>query len=313
MTTRGIAPNVGATLRKGVELELAFTDLLTNGQGVGRAGGLVLFCFGPLPQERARVRVTEVKQRYAVADLVEILQKSPARAQPFCPVFGACGGCQVQHLDYAAQLQWKRNVVRDALARIGALGSVEVRATIGMAHPRAYRNKMSLVVDHRYDPPAIGFYRQRSHEIVPIDACPIVTPQLNADLSRLDLARRAAPVSAMLRDARHLVARSAERDQEKSLDHYHGAAIGERRERRRRCCFASFPGLWALPTLSILRASMQSWAGVIARSAAKWRLRKRSAAWFIAFRLARSFRSTLKSSDAFSSTSSRGCSLPSAS
>ncbi len=209
MTTRGIAPNVGATLRKGVELELAFTDLLTNGQGVGRAGGLVLFCFGPLPQERARVRVTEVKQRYAVADLVEILQKSPARAQPFCPVFGACGGCQVQHLDYAAQLQWKRNVVRDALARIGALGSVEVRATIGMAHPRAYRNKMSLVVDHRYDPPAIGFYRQRSHEIVPIDACPIVTPQLNADLSRLDLARRAAPVSAMLRDARHLVARSA--------------------------------------------------------------------------------------------------------
>ncbi len=209
MTTRGIAPNDGATLRKGVELELAFTDLLSNGQGVGRAGGLVLFCFGPLPQERARVRVTEVKQRYAVAELVEILQESPTRARPFCPVFGACGGCQVQHLNYAAQLQWKRNVVRDALERIGGLGSVEVCDTIGMTHPRAYRNKMSLVVDHRDDPPAVGFYRQRSHEVVPIDACPIVTPQLNADLGRLDLARRTAPVSAMLRDARHLVARSA--------------------------------------------------------------------------------------------------------
>ena len=209
MTTRGIAPNDGATLRKGVELELAFTDLLSNGQGVGRTGGLVLFCFGPLPQERARVRVTEVKQRYAVAELVEILQESPTRARPFCPVFGACGGCQVQHLNYAAQLQWKRNVVRDALERIGGLSSVEVCDTIGMTHPRAYRNKMSLVVDHRDDPPAVGFYRQRSHEVVPIDACPIVTPQLNADLGRLDLARRTAPVSAMLRDARHLVARSA--------------------------------------------------------------------------------------------------------
>lgn len=209
MTTRDTAPNDGTTLRKGVELELAFTDLLTNGQAVGRAGELVLFCFGPLPQERARVRITEVKQRYAVAELIEILQESSDRARPFCPVFGTCGGCQVQHLSYAAQLRWKRNVVRDALERIGGFDNVEVRETIGMAQPRAYRNKMSLVVDRHSDPPGIGFYRQRSHEIVPIDGCPIVTPKLNADLARLDLARRTAPVSSMLRDARHLVARSA--------------------------------------------------------------------------------------------------------
>ncbi len=196
-------------LEKGVELELTFTDLLSNGQGVGRAGELVLFCFGPLPQERARVRIIEVKQRYAVADLIEILQESPDRTRPFCPVFGICGGCQLQHLSYAAQLQWKRNVVREALQRIGGFAQVEVRETIGMTQPRAYRNKMSLVVDHNSDPPAIGFYRQRSHHIVPLDACPIVTPKLNADLGRLDLIRRAAPVSSMLRDARHLIARSA--------------------------------------------------------------------------------------------------------
>ena len=59
-----------------------------------------------------------------------------------------------------------------------------VRETIGMNEPRAYRNKMALVVDQRRDPPALGFYRQRTHDVVPIDACPIVTPQLDAPISR---------------------------------------------------------------------------------------------------------------------------------
>ena len=101
----------------GDELEIEFTDVLANGQGVGRASGIVVFCFGPLPRERARVRIAEVKQRYAVAEMLELLVESPERAVPFCPVFGTCGGCQLQHLAYAAQLKWKRDVVRNALAR----------------------------------------------------------------------------------------------------------------------------------------------------------------------------------------------------
>ncbi len=209
MTTKETAPNPSATLRKGVELELAFTDLLANGQGVGRADGIVVFCFGPLPGELARVRVTEVKQRYAVAQPLAILRESPMRAQPFCPVFGACGGCQLQHLAYPAQLEWKRTVVQETLQRIGGFTSAQVHQTIGMAQPRAYRNKMSLVVDRRERPAALGFYRQRSHDVVPIDACPIVTPKLNADLGRLDALRRTPEMSAMLEEARHLVARSA--------------------------------------------------------------------------------------------------------
>ncbi|MGA8575110.1 MAG: 23S rRNA (uracil(1939)-C(5))-methyltransferase RlmD [Candidatus Cybelea sp.] len=197
------------TLRKGVELELAFTDLLANGQGVGRAGGMVVFCFGPLPGERARVRVIDVKARYAVADCLDVLAESPVRTEPFCAVFGTCGGCQLQHLDYAAQLEWKRSVVRGALQRIGGLTDVEVPATIGMLQPRAYRNKMSLVVDNRGSLPSLGFYRQRSHEIVPIDSCPIVAPKLDADLARLNALRRDAAVEAVLRDARHLVGRAS--------------------------------------------------------------------------------------------------------
>ncbi len=210
MTSSETALNSGAPLRSGAELELAFTDLLANGQGVARAGALVVFCFGPLPGEVARLRITEVKQRYAVAEALAILREAPERARPFCPVFGTCGGCQLQHLGYPAQLQWKRKVVVDALERIGGSAGVDVRPTIGMAQPRAYRNKMSLVVEHRTTPPAVGFYRQRSHDVVPIDACPIVTPKLDADLRRLAALRENAAVSDMLGDARHLVARSAD-------------------------------------------------------------------------------------------------------
>lgn len=209
MTTRGTAPNRTPALSKGAVLELAFTDLLPNGQGVGRAEGMVVFSFGPLPGERARVRVIEVKQRYAVATALEVLSESPDRAVPFCPVFGACGGCQLQHVRYAAQLQWKRAVVREALARIGGLSGAHVDATVGMRDPRAYRNKISLVVDHGENPPAVGFYRQRSHDVVPIAACPVVRPALNAGLARLAQLRNEPAVTAMLHEARHLVARNA--------------------------------------------------------------------------------------------------------
>ena len=196
-------------LQRGAEIELDFTDLLANGQGVGRAGGMAVFCFGPLPQERARVRVSDVKQKYAVAQLLQILTESPARAQPFCRVFGICGGCQVQHLAYPAQLRWKRDVVRNALERIGGLTGVDVDETIGMSEPRAYRNKMSLVVNHRTKPPALGFYRQRSHDVVAIDRCPIVTPPLDTALAHLAALRDDPTFGPVLDDARHIVARSA--------------------------------------------------------------------------------------------------------
>lgn len=169
---------------------------------------MAVFCFGPLPGERARVAIAEVKAKYAVARLLEILSESPARTQPFCPVFGSCGGCQLQHLAYPAQLAWKRDVVRNAMTRIGGL-TVEVAETIGMREPRAYRNKMSLVVDHRTKPPALGFYRQRSHDVVAIDACPIVSPVLDAALERLVALRDAPAVGAAFEQSRHLVARSS--------------------------------------------------------------------------------------------------------
>lgn len=207
MTTKETARKTG--LRAGAELEVAFTDLLANGQAVGRSDGVVVFCFGPLPQERARVAIAAVKPKYAVAKLLHLIERSPQRADPFCRVFGTCGGCQVQHLSYSAQLDWKKEVLRGALQRIGGFSGIDVREPVGMEYPRAYRNKMSLVVRQRGSTSVLGFYRQRSHELVPIDACPIVSPQLDDYVARLNTVRAAREVAPALRETRHLVARSA--------------------------------------------------------------------------------------------------------
>jgi 23S rRNA (uracil1939-C5)-methyltransferase len=192
-------------VRPGAVYETTFTDLLSNGQAVGRIGSMVAFVDGPLPGERARVRISQVKPKYAVGELVELLDRSPERVEPFCGVFGICGGCQVQHLAYAAQLAWKTRIVREALQRIGGIAEPPVAPAIGMDDPRAYRNKMALVA--RGD--AFGFYKARSHDLVPIRDCPIVLGSLDAQIGNLWRARENPATAPALRDVRHVIARAA--------------------------------------------------------------------------------------------------------
>ena len=197
----GPAPGTVATVR--------FTDLLANGQAVGRIDGLVVFVTGPLPGERARVRVTLVKPKYAVGEVVAYEFQSEMRAQPFCRVFGTCGGCQVQHLSYPAQLAWKEQIVRSALRRIGGFHDVTVRRAVGMANPRNYRNKMALVVDRApAGETAFGFYQARSHALVKIDSCPVVLPQLDAAIGGLIGAANATESREAFADAKHAIVRA---------------------------------------------------------------------------------------------------------
>jgi 23S rRNA (uracil1939-C5)-methyltransferase len=191
-------------LKPGAVGVVEFSDLLANGQAVGRFDGMVVFVDGPLPGERARIRLTDVKAKYAVGEVVERETTSPDRAEPFCPVFGACGGCQVQHLSYPAQLAWKHRIVKDALLRIGGFPDLPVNEPIGMDVPRAYRNKMALVVEGG----VFGFYRARSHELVPIDHCPIVLEPLDAAIGGLLAAAHAPATSAAFANVKHVVMRA---------------------------------------------------------------------------------------------------------
>ncbi|HEY0797549.1 MAG TPA: TRAM domain-containing protein, partial [Candidatus Baltobacteraceae bacterium] len=188
--------------------EVTFTDLLDNGQAVGRVEEMVVFVWGPLPGERARVRVETVKAKYAVGELIELLDRAPERVEPFCGVFGACGGCQVQHLAYEAQLGWKRNIVQSALRRIGGIEHAQVAMPIGMDDPKAYRNKMSLVASAGPDGTTeFGFYQARSHDIVAVHGCPIVLPQLNGYIEDLWSIAADPQLRDAFADAKHVVAR----------------------------------------------------------------------------------------------------------
>lgn len=192
----------------GAVATVEFHDLLANGQAVGRFDGMVVFVDGPLPGERARIRLTEVKAKYAVGEVLERETTSPDRVEPFCPVFGECGGCQVQHLAYPAQLAWKHRIVSDALTRIGGFSDVAVNAPIGMDVPRAYRNKMALVVHANGPDPVFGFYRARSHDLVPIEHCPIVLDPLSAAIGGLLEAARDPETAAAFAHVNHVVMRA---------------------------------------------------------------------------------------------------------
>lgn len=196
------------TLAAGSEHEVRFTDLLANGQGVGRADGVVVFVWGPLPGERARVRIVEIKKSYAVGELLEILEASAERTTPFCPVFGTCGGCQVQHLAYDAQLRWKTRVVHEALSRIGGFEGFEVEPAVGMPSPRAYRNKMALVVRRQDSEVQFGFYQMRSHDFVPIAGCPVVLPQLDDEISALQHAANDPDLTQAFDGVLHAISRA---------------------------------------------------------------------------------------------------------
>jgi 23S rRNA (uracil1939-C5)-methyltransferase len=169
---------------------------------------MVVYVWGPIPGERARVRIEVVKAKYAIGELIELLFQSPDRATPFCPVFGTCGGCQVQHVAYASQLRWKRSLVANALQRLGGMKDARVGFPVGMDVPRGYRNKMALVVDHAGASPAFGFYAARSHDVVPIAACPIVLPQLDRSIGGLWAAGGDAASAAAFDGALHVVARA---------------------------------------------------------------------------------------------------------
>jgi len=108
-------------VRKNEEHVAEIIGVSHEGAGVGRVNGFTLFVSGALPGEKVRVKVLKVKKQYGYAKLLEVIEPSADRTDAPCPVFRQCGGCQLQHWAYGAQLRWKRQSVIDALERIGKI------------------------------------------------------------------------------------------------------------------------------------------------------------------------------------------------
>lgn len=154
------------------------TSLSSTGEGVGSIEGLKVFVEGALPGEAVSVELIKRKKNYAKGRMLSILNTSPERTNPICPLFGECGGCQVMHLQYPAQLALKKQRVVDALERIGGFSKPQVLPCLPSPTSIGYRNKLQLPVIWDHEKKIIGMYRKKSHEIIPIERCLIQSPQV---------------------------------------------------------------------------------------------------------------------------------------
>jgi len=123
-------------------------------------------------------------------EISEIHQPSPLRTQAPCPVFGTCGGCQLQHMRYEAQLEWKWSIVRQLLQEIGGFADPPLLETVPCDDPWHYRNHMRFSVNRDGQP---GLTARGTHRVLPLTSCPIAHEQINRTLSVLSQVANARP------------------------------------------------------------------------------------------------------------------------
>ncbi len=153
------------------DIALTIDALGAEGQGIGRVDGYAVFVPGALPGERVRAHIIKAGSGFGVGKLMKIEAPAPERVDPPCAIFAACGGCALQHMEYGAQLAYKRKVVEDALVRIGGLKDIRVSPVLGMDDPWRYRNKGSFPLANAGPRVETGFFSPRSHRLVPMPDC----------------------------------------------------------------------------------------------------------------------------------------------
>ena len=165
-----------ANLQKNQRHVVTVEGYSSEGLGVARIEGQVVFVHGGVRGETCAVRLMKVLKHVAFARVEEVLSPSAGRMEPDCPHYPACGGCQLRHLTYEEELWMKRQKVEDALRRIGG-AEVEMEEILGSQETEGYRNKSQFPIGPDGRP---GFYRARSHQVIPVSRCRIQTPQANA-------------------------------------------------------------------------------------------------------------------------------------
>lgn len=164
-------------------LELTVDRLSSGGDGVARAeSGLTIFIPFSAPGDRLRVKVTDQKRRFAHAEIVDILERSSNRVEPRCSLFGNCGGCAWQHLDYSVQVDAKKNIIRDALKRIAGLKREQPIDFTPSPIEYGYRVRTRMLSG----PEGLGYRKRSSHTLCVVSKCPILVPELAPELDRVN-------------------------------------------------------------------------------------------------------------------------------
>lgn len=163
-------------------MKLHIEKMIYGGAGLARIDGKAVFVPFALPGETVEARVAEEKRGYATAEIETVVEPSAARVPAPCAYFGACGGCQYQHADYAAQVEMKTAILRETLERARIREIPEIAAVT--SEPFGYRNRVRLHVQRH--PFALCYKRRNSNENLPVAECPIAAPMLQRAMAALN-------------------------------------------------------------------------------------------------------------------------------
>lgn len=182
-------------------------DITSQGYGVVHLDSMVVFVFGLLPKEKAKIRIVKVLSRYAFGKIEERYTSSCDRLEPACPAFGKCGGCAFLHLDYLASLKVKQNAVQTLFDR--AHLPIQVEFPLSVQDPYAYRNKAQFPVQVRNGKVQMGFYRPHSHDVIDCPECKIQSDAINHVYQAIRQKLRPQEASSL----RHVLIRSNQKNE----------------------------------------------------------------------------------------------------
>jgi len=148
-------------------------DMGIEAEGIAKIDGYTIFIKNALVGEKIKIKLIKANKNYGFGKIIEIIEKSKDRVKPFCKCFEKCGGCNLQHLDYSKQLEYKLNIVKNNFRKFG-LDDNKIKEIIGMENPINYRNKAQYPYGIDKDGNIVtGFYAARTHSIIQNDGCNI--------------------------------------------------------------------------------------------------------------------------------------------
>ena len=170
-------------LKKNTTHEMTIENYTTDGAGIARLDGLVVFIPETIRGERWEVLLLKVNKSVAWGKAVRLIEGSCERVEADCPYAGKCGGCQYRHMTYQEELFAKGQRVSDALTRMGGV-TTEMPPVLGAVDPTRYRNKVQFPIGGTDNAPSIGFYRPRSHDVVNVEDC-LLQPESASKISHV--------------------------------------------------------------------------------------------------------------------------------
>lgn len=193
----------------GESVTVTIEKLVQGGKGLARHDGRVLFVRGAIPAETVAVIGKASKKDYQEAAIRDIVQASPDRVVPPCPVYDTCGGCQLQHIRYEAQLKLKRDMLAETLVRVGKLKVDDIPPVIPSPNAYGYRSSIRFTVFRQRSGFALGFHQEGSHNPVEASGCllaPEAMRRLVALMSERLAAHRTLPVRLEALEVKYSVA-----------------------------------------------------------------------------------------------------------